>query len=477
METPPTIYASILVASGVALAGLSRIEPLRTWFRSLISLRLFWIPTVVIWGSLLWPQEQAEAFAAGAQIGLTRAIRVAIIAALFLFALLRLLLLRWVPPRSSLVLYGGYLVVCGLSVGYSPNPMETGWKTAELTVLLMLATLWLREASRIPSWRRQLLEGQLFLIATLVVTSMVGVLLYPELAFGIQDGTREISTASAAGIVPRVNANTLGQLAGITFAVGTVFMIERSGARRGGAVLVALGFVALVSAHSRTSLVAASVLPVGLLIVRRRWKELFAASGLIALGLIVNFGEWFAFFTRGQEAQLFSTMSGRTTIWSIAWASVREHPMLGLGFYAGHKTLPIADLVAIYSTVDNTFLEALVDVGIVGAAPLALFAWTNLARAIRQLRDPVAGLEGVVGRFGPIVLVGFVLVRAMTGPTFQALNINVTIILVAAVSLYRPRVHRADFRRGLSDTLGSPRASRQIRGINGSVQTSARVAR
>jgi O-antigen ligase len=90
-----------------------------------------------------------------------------------------------------------------------------------------------------------------------------------------------------------------------------------------------------------------------------------------------------SYLLRGQSARDISTLTGRTPIWNQAVDYWQEARWLGHGFYSGHRLgLPPLPGNIAHSTLDNTWLESLVDVGVVGMALLALFTvvatWTTV---------------------------------------------------------------------------------------------------
>jgi O-antigen ligase len=141
--------------------------------------------------------------------------------------------------------------------------------------------------------------------------------------------------------------------------------------------------------RTRSALVVGVVIIVVSLIVRARRHPLSSVvTGIVAVTAAIFLApslltQLHAFFERGQTAQGIDTLSGRTVIWEAAHQTWLQHQWFGLGYYSGHR-LGIPGLQETQSNIDNTWLETLVDVGILGMVPLALFVLCGFWRLIRS---------------------------------------------------------------------------------------------
>lgn len=140
--------------------------------------------------------------------------------------------------------------------------------------------------------------------------------------------------------------------------------------------------------RTRSALVVGLVIVALTLIVRARRHPLSSVSTVVVFvvgGLLLMpslLPQLHTFLQRGQTTQSIDTLSGRTVIWDAALQVWHQYPMFGLGYYTGHR-LGIPGLQQDQSNIDNTWLETLVDVGVVGFVPLALFALSGLFRLFR----------------------------------------------------------------------------------------------
>jgi O-antigen ligase len=72
------------------------------------------------------------------------------------------------------------------------------------------------------------------------------------------------------------------------------------------------------------------------------------------------------FIYRGQNKIAFLSLSGRTEFWPIVWNEINKSPFVGHGYYAAQR------IGLGVSSVDNTYLEGNMGVGIIGLFILLL---------------------------------------------------------------------------------------------------------
>lgn len=153
--------------------------------------------------------------------------------------------------------------------------------------------------------------------------------------------------------------------------------------------------VELAATQTRTALVLGLVVLLYVL-ARAMRRSPWAIQGFLALvfaGIAaVGFGgsKVTAVLSRGQNANQLATLTGRLDYWTLGLHAWRAHRWLGQGYYAGHRLgLPAPPGKRVQSNIDNTWLETLVDTGIVGTSALALFVLGGLWAALR-LRGRIA---------------------------------------------------------------------------------------
>src|SRR5262249_41547123 len=99
-----------------------------------------------------------------------------------------------------------------------------------------------------------------------------------------------------------------------------------------------------------------------------------AAALLLIVGLAVVPGSPVAHFVlRGQTFEQMLTLTGRINTWASALSTWSHRPLQGYGYYAGHRfAVPVPRSAREVSNLDNTWVEALVDTGLLGASLLVL---------------------------------------------------------------------------------------------------------
>ncbi len=136
-----------------------------------------------------------------------------------------------------------------------------------------------------------------------------------------------------------------------------------------------------------------------------------------------------AYIRRGQSQELFTSMSGRTPFWETIWPQVLESPIIGSGYYAAQRKLFGV------SSVDNTYLEVLLGLGIIG---LTIFLIPIGLTAVALIKArPSPGQSSPEARLWFQLLALFILlfVRSLTGPSFETLHWNLVMFMVLIVSV------------------------------------------
>jgi O-antigen ligase len=135
-------------------------------------------------------------------------------------------------------------------------------------------------------------------------------------------------------------------------------------------VLIVLYVYVIVLTRTRSALLVGLVVILLALAVRAKRRPLSTLTILAGLVLATVFvipavlPEVHSFVQRGQTAQGIDTLSGRTVVWDHAWQTWQQNRLFGLGYYTGHR-LGIEGLSETQSNIDNTWLETMVDAGLV----------------------------------------------------------------------------------------------------------------
>ncbi|HLW60011.1 MAG TPA: O-antigen ligase family protein [bacterium] len=282
----------------------------------------------------------------------------------------------------------GWLMVYGLvnlaSVAWSVYPAWTAYKSLEfLTDLALLAAIVatlrsLRGYKTIFDWTWALYGGLLLVV-------WAGVFVWPSVAL---EPTRGLLGISISGVVPLIPPNTVGRM-GAVLGIVAMIRLARPTAHRGFyAVAFLLSLASLIFAQSRGPLAGFLLALVVILIAMRRWRVsmAIAAAALIVLLTPGLRDAAQQFVLRGQDAELFQSLSGRTTWWNYAWDRFQEHPLVGFGGFAGPRFTVLANIgESETSTLHNTWLEVLLSTGALGLA-LLLAALVSVCTALWRFR-------------------------------------------------------------------------------------------
>jgi O-antigen ligase len=325
-----------------------------------------------------------------------------------------------------------FVLIAALSAAWSVAPMAT------LLKVMPLATSYLCLALLAPTYasRREAFTA-IVRVATLVSIGLVAQrLLIPEVV--LQPVSVVNPTLRFASVVPTIGSN----LVGIPIAVavtGVLLGVAPRWAGRAAPLLFPGYLYVLVEARSRVILVVVVVMLIAAALYAAHrtvgrvvlgWLAMVAAFATGWIGLVA-FG-WFdglvGFFTRGQDTEQLSSLTGRLELWNVALTAVDERPILGFGYYSGHRFSLVerASFVSERSNLDNTWLESLVDVGVVGAVPLVLFVAVGVWRAVHAQDRAVRCLASLT--------VGVMVTMSFVNPTVQ--DPNITMVLGGATIFF-----------------------------------------
>ncbi len=243
------------------------------------------------------------------------------------------------------------------------------------------------------------------------------------------------------GVFPLLAYNTTGTIGALLGLWSLAKFLSRADRGRTSVralrALTALGFVTLIFAQYRTGLV---VTVVGLLLILGLRAKATAFWFVMACLLIaVAWGGQIAhqaapILQRGENPEVLGRLSGRLNYWEAAIPVWKESPYFGRGLLTASRFEVLAKLGAIYtSSIHGTWIEALVGTGLVGLALLAGSVLISLARGLKEAIQPN-------GRLVPALLVVSLLVRSLTGPTFEVAGSGSLLLLTIALMLRdRPR--------------------------------------
>lgn len=169
--------------------------------------------------------------------------------------------------------------------------------------------------------------------------------------------------------------NNLGPLAALAFAVEVV---AARGRRR--TLFAACALITCLLAQSRAGWLAAAV--VLLILLARRYGARLAVPGAFMVTCLAA-----VFAMQANAMGLKVDLNGRTAIWSVAWQTARQHPLLGAGPNALLQQSMVGHVSAVGVQAHNQLLDLMAKAGVVGFLALALFTVGGLRRAVTLSRE------------------------------------------------------------------------------------------
>lgn len=243
------------------------------------------------------------------------------------------------------------------------------------------------------------LRASLHVVHLILLGTLVQLVVAPGITYSSSDPGAD-PVARLHSTIPAISSNLLGVVIGAGL-IGLVLQVGPDWATTTLArwPLVAIYGGMLIATRSRTILAAVAVALVvsGLIAM---WRSAVAfVSGILVICCGIAYFVWFFdeaataqlldFFVRGQSTTGLTTLTGRTVIWSEALRYWELHPWFGGGYYTGHR-FALADfnpLFRSYSNIDSTWIESLVDVGVVGATLLLAFVLRGTWQLLRVDTD------------------------------------------------------------------------------------------
>jgi O-antigen ligase len=357
------------------------------------------------------------------------------------------------PAPLLMLLFYGLLAM--ISSSFIPEyAFYSLWKSLEIVVVVLAAAAILshgssREGTLAPY------HAILVLFALLVVAFAVEALLLPAQALHPSRGFLRIQLR---GALPVTAENAVAFLSAVVAFAGFVRLIRSPSwwQKVLYALLFAVASVVLVLAQSRTSLIGFCLAVPVYLWFDRRFALLAGLAGLVLIaGLYASFFDVFSqYLLRGQDAELVTSLSGRTSGWEQAWREFQDAPVLGHGYaaYARAHILGLGGATSMHGAVFEVM---------VGTGGLGLLLWGGgiIWTLIRLYRLPASGdrwFQTPTGRSVQAEMLGLAVLILLRATTSSGLaenddNLILFLSLLAYTELTR-RFSRIGYRT-LSDFL------------------------
>ncbi len=282
------------------------------------------------------------------------------------------------PGWWPLLWYIGIGILCGIT---SVQPALCAWKGAEIIITLM----WIMTACRdADTTRREFMAFSRMIEGLLLVTVLLA---FINPALGFRHSSSIIPWLQ--GYLPILNPNAIGFMSVIAVARLLFFPAKYKPVR-----LMLVAFT-LLCAQSRTSYGVTCLILFIFIIEGLRTRQLLrvAIASFFGIGALFLFMGWIdtilTIFMRGQSIEEFSTLSGRTDYWAFA---LERSSWFGGGLATGSRSLIFVGEETFHKgtvNMHNSFIEALMGTGYVGAVPfIAMFAFNILRQGGRTLTKP-----------------------------------------------------------------------------------------
>jgi O-antigen ligase len=274
-----------------------------------------------------------------------------------------------------LLMYGLYVLVCLFSSLWSINPSATFLKAIQILGVFWCAKLLL--SSQLTAVEMFRITQKMMMIISLL--NFARYLVSPFVQFSLGE------KVGFGSFIPLVASNLFGTFLGI-YLLSLILISKYS--FKVNLIIFLISFFLLYATHARIAtavsilslLIAAMMAPAGKYIGIAGRNFLILISSFITLlifavssGLAVGIQNYLNKYQNGSIN--FETLTGRTFVWRAARSYIMESPLVGHGFYSGHRIGLGTNYsqLSSYSNIDNMWLESMVDVGILGTLFLLLF--------------------------------------------------------------------------------------------------------
>jgi O-antigen ligase len=423
-------YLLILIGSLATTALITRFGVTRRW-GSAISRRTG--PSLLIFmamGSLFIGANESGSTTSLA-VDTPRIVRAIVLGFIFLVSVYGILTHPFSIRRAGnasrwMVLYS---LLAMLSAVYSISPLVSLWKGFEVLSFVVMGVYLSRYLSTLDDiqWGIDLICVAMLYFSVSVIFSVI---ISPAQALPKSQGMSGSIITGAQSLVPAIYPNSVTQFAALLscLTLCQVLSPSNNGGKTGLLCILGLGGIVLILGHSRTSLFGAFIALSVILILGRYIITAIIVGLFVLAGMLVGVGEILtSYILRGQTEQAFYGMTGRTYYWNQVWEVVLDSPLFGHGFYAQRIMLSV-------SSVDNTYLQILLGLGVVGLivilVPLGIVAY-RLYRDRPHSRT--SGQEKVIW-LQLVTIYIIIMMRSITGPTFQDFNINLVLIMLVILS-------------------------------------------
>ncbi len=286
---------------------------------------------------------------------------------------------------------------------WSVYPAWTLYKSAEylLDVTVLVAIL---DAVHTAADYVRVLDWTLTLYALETLTAWAGTVLWPATAW---DPIGRLQSTS-----PSIAANAIGTTGALLalIAISRLLSIDgRKSDRSWYAAVLVFGIVSMIAAQTRNAIGGfVFALPFVLVLAGRKRIAIALAIVVTPLLLLTPAGDAVETYLMRQESRdVLVTATGRTDMWKVAWEQLSQHPLTGLGAYAGGKFGVLPKLNFNYQFLHSDWVEIAVGTsfwGIIVFATAVLGAWWFLFKYVRNPRSSLTERQLAIEAIGILAL-------------------------------------------------------------------------
>lgn len=328
---------------------------------------------------------------------------------------------------------------------WSVSPVGTLYKAIEYGIMLALFALVassIMSTFKDPQDRllalKSIFEWHWFLLCLLITSVYVGVLVLPEYAI-LRDYRDQSGLLgfSIQGALPGLSANAVGTVGAIMGVVAFVRMLLRPRAKLFYAAILAISVLTMVLTQSRSPILAFLLSVIAVLLMSRRIGVLIALGASAVVALSLGGQSLYEFMMRGQNEQNLTQLTGRVGRWEASFEAIQERWITGYGANVGGRFVMEAAQGEAVTDVHNSFVEVLLDTGVVGLLLLVaglLATWFLLFRVRHHVVDnPIGNLLWLE----TLGVLGVLSVRSMFAVTlvwnWYVINFGIVLVFVSVV--------------------------------------------
>lgn len=321
---------------------------------------------------------------------------------------------KYLNSRVS-ILYLLFILFSLVTTFWAPQPLFAFWKIFEIiTTFFLLFNIYVSLRESNPDY---LLNRHFYLISISIIGVLILGLINQDK--GLIPTPGSIIPFQLHGSLYSMNANDLGFWSGLLF---TNLVISTKKITKSGTILFMLYATILILSQSRIFFVSSIVIIfINFIYTKKMWFSsvfiLSLISGALFLGnKIINF------FTRGDFEQV-KNLHGRTYFWELGFSNFLDDWVVGKGFYTGHRFLNYVNTKTEFSasTFDSTWVDLLVDTGVVGTFIFFTFYYF-IFQSIKKSNSTKKTILNVCFLF--------LTIRSLTAPSFQTFSLFLILLFV-----------------------------------------------